>query len=110
MTRPPSDPKRILEVGPPPTTPQIPKCCGAVVRITRLVYQSMQRERVDWQTPITAIPVDGDGEARVDCRNDAMGKRAVGGGVAYYALCANCHGIEERNRVARRIATQRGER
>lgn len=79
-------------------------CGGAKIRITREQWFSMAREGEEFATKASDIPIDGRGDARVHCTNEAMGRLGVAGHVVWYALCASCHGVEERNRMMLRIA------
>jgi hypothetical protein len=103
-----ADPKRV-GVEPPETPTDHPllrsqPCSGAKVRITREQWYALAREHVEWASKASDIPIDGRGDARVRCTNEAMSRLGVARSIVWYGLCASCHGMEERNRMMLRIA------
>jgi hypothetical protein len=73
--------------------PRPTKCGGAIVPVTHDTWQAVARRHdVDLVLP-DSPPKEGPFEARVDCRNDVLAKRGVGGTV-HDGTCARCAGVE----------------
>lgn len=105
------EPKRLFDldaIGRPPKEPVHPRCGGALIRVNRDGYDAITRTcGVAWATERDEVPVDERVPARVRCENLAMSKMGVAGRLVFYAHCANCAGLEMRNREAERQRLER---
>jgi len=105
------EPKRLFDIdaiGRPPKGPVHPRCGGALLRVNRAAYDATTKScSVEWSTPRVDVPEDQWVDARVHCENLVMSKMGVAGKLVFYASCANCAGMEMRNREANRQRLER---
>lgn len=79
----------------PATRPSHRDCPGALLVITRDVYDAMVQGGEVFATKRKDMPADGSkADARVHCTSEVLSKASSLGGMVHYGLCASCSGLE----------------